>query len=94
MLLLWPSPSVLLEKRLLEAIYLENWNDFTLDGLLPAQRLAYNLLFKILTPYHPGHLGQLCHHSLFQYVCSLALKMECNLRVQKGEPSWEVPLSD
>ena len=28
------------EETLLEAIYLENWNDFTLDGLLPAQRLA------------------------------------------------------
>ena len=47
------------EETLLEAIYLENWNDFTLDGLLPAQRLAYNLLFEILTPYHPGHLRQL-----------------------------------
>ena len=29
------------EETLLEAIYLENWNDFTLVGLLPAQRLAY-----------------------------------------------------
>ena len=52
------------EETLLEAIYLEDWNDFTLDGLLPAQRLAYNLPFEILTPYRPGHLGQLGHHSL------------------------------
>ena len=52
------------EETLLEAIYLEDWKDFTLDGLLPAQRLAYNLLFEILTPYCPGHLGQLSHHSL------------------------------
>ena len=52
------------EETLLKAIYLEDWNDFTLDGLLPAQRLAYNLLFEILTPYRPGHLGQLGHHSL------------------------------
>ena len=52
------------EETLLKATYLENWNDFTLDGLLPAQRLAYNLLFKILPPSRPGHLGQLGHHSL------------------------------
>ena len=30
------------EETFLEAIYLEDWNDFTLDGLLPAQRLAYS----------------------------------------------------
>ena len=52
------------EETLLKAIYLEDWKDFTLDGLLPAQRMAYNLLFEILTPYPPGHLGQLGHHSL------------------------------
>ena len=52
------------EETLLKANYLEDWKDFTLDGLLPAQRMAYNLLFKILTPYPHGHLGQLGHHSL------------------------------
>ena len=77
------------EETLLEAIYLENWNDFTLDGLLPAQRLAYNLLFKILTPYLPGHLGQLGHHSLpFNMFVHWHLRWnaipECRRRTQLG----------
>ena len=81
------------EETLLKAIYLEDWKDFTLDGLLPAQRMAYNLLFEILTPPWASWTAW-SPLPAFQHVCSLALKMECNPRVQKGEPSWEVPLSD
>ena len=82
------------EETLLKAIYLEDWKDFTLDGLLPAQRMAYNLLFEILTPYPWASWTAWSPLPAFQHVCSLALKMECNPRGQKGEPSWEVPLSD